>query len=1152
MPRIAIPESRLFRAVCVAGIAYLAFYALVVVFRGPESYLTFHSNVLYNLPGLAAIFLAPVAMRNARGRERWGWFSLAVMLACWQAADWSYALYVYVLEREVPVPSYLDVFYYVGYIAFAVGVFLIAVPPGMRAHRGAALDMLIVMTAASLLIWEFALAPALSAGDSAAATATAAGYVVLDLALLATLVGAHYAGGGRSSPRLTLLAAAVLAQVSADIVYAEAVRNGYLDYSANVMELGWVAAYVLIAVAFVYPERPRRVVAVRRSSVADALPYLCVLPLVAVAFGVAGAPSQAMTAGTVVVMGLVLARQALMQREHRDLVQVREREAQTRLALLQAQSDLGEILVTIHRGRFASVNEAAAAVTGYSVDELMAMESIVPLIPEEERDTTFTWIGERASGSSEAASAETVILRKDGSRMNLELSAMPMVVDGEMHLLIVGRDVTARREAEAQARARDTEIAAILGSIPDMVTRLRRDGTYTFFKAPHGLDIGFVAEEMLGRNMRDVIPPAFADAAIATIEKTLDSGEPQSFEFVSPTTSEPRHFEGIMSVCDEDEVVAVMRDITMRKRTEQALREAVAALNESKGQLEQKSQLLEAALNAEREHARRDSLTGALNHGAITATLTSLIEQSAGRPSAVIMIDVNGMKATNDTYGHQVGDAVLMEVANALSRNLALVGRYGGDEFVAILPGADRAMAEEYRDDVLDVIAATQITDPESSARVPMNVSIGIAIYPEEAETVADLIRLSDEAMYAAKRERPINEGGFESIRPLADERASKMVGELVPLLTSPGDLQDKLRLVGHKLSIGAGYDGVNIVFTQQGRNERDANAFARVRQDLLEAWNETQRHVDQSHPANEILERTRRPIILHDLAHDAGITASERTMLIGMGLKSALIAPMFWQGQLVGALSVGSRRSDAFGPPDAAFLMGVATQVTAIVQLAGLVEDLQAASERLAASQAETVMMLAAAAEAHDRTTGMHLRSIRELAEALARELGYNDRAVSDLGLAAVLHDIGKVSVPDAVLGTPGKLDPQEWEQMKAHTIWGGDFLSGRPGFDLAARVARSHHERWDGGGYPDGLRGEEIPEAAAIVTVADSFDAMTHDRPYKARLSVSAAIAELRACAGTQFSPRVVAALLALHERGELPHHDAGTTTDEGQLAA
>jgi HD-GYP domain-containing protein (c-di-GMP phosphodiesterase class II) len=106
----------------------------------------------------------------------------------------------------------------------------------------------------------------------------------------------------------------------------------------------------------------------------------------------------------------------------------------------------------------------------------------------------------------------------------------------------------------------------------------------------------------------------------------------------------------------------------------------------------------------------------------------------------------------------------------------------------------------------------------------------------------------------------------------------------------------------------------------------------------------------------------------------------------------------------------------------------------------------------------------------------------------------------------------------------------------MKQHTVWGEEFLAGRAGFSLAAMVARTHHERWDGAGYPDGLAADQIPEEAAIVTVADSFDAMTDDRPYRVGLSVHQALAEIVANRGTQFSPRVVDALLRLADVGVL----------------
>jgi putative nucleotidyltransferase with HDIG domain len=213
-----------------------------------------------------------------------------------------------------------------------------------------------------------------------------------------------------------------------------------------------------------------------------------------------------------------------------------------------------------------------------------------------------------------------------------------------------------------------------------------------------------------------------------------------------------------------------------------------------------------------------------------------------------------------------------------------------------------------------------------------------------------------------------------------------------------------------------------------------------------------------------------------------------------------------------------------------------VANQVTAIVRMAELVEDLQAASTRLSDSQAETVMLLAAAAEAHDQTTGRHLQRVRTISEALALELGHEAEDARALGLAATLHDIGKIRVPDGLLSSPAKLSDAEWVIMRQHTIWGAEFLGEREGFELAATVARCHHERWDGEGYPFGLAGEDIPEPAAIVSVADAFDAMTSDRPYRPRRTPAWAVREVQEGAGRQFSPRVVEALVRLHERGEL----------------
>lgn len=174
------------------------------------------------------------------------------------------------------------------------------------------------------------------------------------------------------------------------------------------------------------------------------------------------------------------------------------------------------------------------------------------------------------------------------------------------------------------------------------------------------------------------------------------------------------------------------------------------------------------------------------------------------------------------------------------------------------------------------------------------------------------------------------------------------------------------------------------------------------------------------------------------------------------------------------------------------------------------------------------------------DPVTGRHLARVRDLSRALAIELELEPSKVCDLGYAAMLHDVGKLVVPPSILGKTASLSAAEWDVIKQHPVWGGDMLGHWPEFQLASEVARCHHERWDGNGYPRGLRGVEIPAAAAIVSVADAFDAMTGIRPYRQPIVPAEAIETIRDASGTQFSPVAVCAFMGLARRGLLfaPH--------------
>ncbi|MBN1527424.1 MAG: diguanylate cyclase [Thermoleophilaceae bacterium] len=197
----------------------------------------------------------------------------------------------------------------------------------------------------------------------------------------------------------------------------------------------------------------------------------------------------------------------------------------------------------------------------------------------------------------------------------------------------------------------------------------------------------------------------------------------------------------------------------------------------------------------------------------------------------------------------------------------------------------------------------------------------------------------------------------------------------------------------------------------------------------------------------------------------------------------------------------------------------------TEALQLADRRMYAQKAGGRMSAGRQSRDVLLSTLTE-REPNLGEHLHDVAKLALAVGRELQMTSEDLDEIGRAAELHDVGKVAIPDAILNKPGPLEEAEWAFMRRHTIIGERILLSAPALRPVARLVRSSHERWDGSGYPDGLRGEEIPLGARIVAVCDAFDAMTTDRPYRRRVSDDEALAEIEANAGTQFDPRVVAA--------------------------
>jgi putative nucleotidyltransferase with HDIG domain len=233
------------------------------------------------------------------------------------------------------------------------------------------------------------------------------------------------------------------------------------------------------------------------------------------------------------------------------------------------------------------------------------------------------------------------------------------------------------------------------------------------------------------------------------------------------------------------------------------------------------------------------------------------------------------------------------------------------------------------------------------------------------------------------------------------------------------------------------------------------------------------------------------------------------------------------WDGEVQGALSVSSGASAReFSQVEIRVLraigVGAAAALAHSYSRPRVRGDIRAPIRNLATSLAEL-----------DPGTAEHSRDVVDLACEIGRTAGFSRAGLAELGVAALLHDVGKMRVPNTILNKPGKLTPGEREVIVQHPILGAEALTRVAGLEVVATLVRYHHERWDGGGYPDGLSGERIPRASRIISACDAYSAMVSDRPYRNAMTHAQALAELRSGAGGQFDAEVVAQLEAVHAR-------------------
>lgn len=560
--------------------------------------------------------------------------------------------------------------------------------------------------------------------------------------------------------------------------------------------------------------------------------------------------------------------------------------------------------------------------------------------------------------------------------------------------------------------------------------------------------------------------------------------------------------------------------------------------------------------------ALTDRLTGLPNRRHARVFLETMFGGAErGRLISVVLFDIDDLTSLNEKHGRKTGDEALARFAGILSghtRRMNLSARFGGEEFVSILSGADEEGARAFGDRVREAFRLHRFNGAS------LTVSAGVATYHPSMRVPDELVAAADLALYRAKSE------GKDRVRVFGMD-SSRGTGSTPRLATgdpsadgSSSPAPADYPRTGDELGRSSPPDDLlphgDARYGQERRVlivEHDGEVRAMVSSFLAREGFQTEEAPDSA-SALQALSREF-DIVITDLSLP-GLTGSELVKAV----KSRWPAT---QVVAVAGASDAEIAAEALGAGADRYLFkplvmpGLQSQVVDALArrdrvLAEQMERRQLSGEALERSgEARRVIMdglfeLARAVEVREPYTRGHHQRMADYAEAILKAVGpaADDVDPETFRLACLVHDIGKLEVPDSILNKNGPLSPEEFARVRRHPGVGRRILEPVLGDELFLAVAGWHHERWDGSGYPDGLAGEAIPLAARVAAVADALDAMTSSRPYRAGLTWEDAVGQVRDRSGTHFDPGLLPAFEAALPRLRRVYGEEQTLAPDG----